>query len=124
MDFSAVVSRAKQLLAPSGTSKDSIDSDGDLGGVGGRGKLTEVIYGRVCTTRGEEPPLLLSSDAERKGVFLFGPEAVESIIVRQSAYGILCSIGRDKDYLYHTVSINIHYGGGGGGGGGLGTRLM
>ncbi len=66
-------------------------------------KGDDVIYGRVCTTAREEPPQMLSSDSSRKSVFLFGPDAVEAIIVKQTAYNILCSIGRDKDYLYHMV---------------------
>ena len=99
MDFSAVVCKTRQLLS------------GDDGGVGdgaegpARDQLEpkEAIYGRVCTTVGEEPPTWLSSDAQRKSVFLFGPDAVKSILLQRSAYDILCSIGRDKDYLHYTV---------------------
>lgn len=81
-----------QLVATAAVAERSVTDGGD-----------DVIYGRVCTTVGEEPPLMLSSDDTRKSVFLFGPDAVEAIIVKQAAYNILCSIGRDKDYLYHMV---------------------
>lgn len=94
MDFSAVVLRAKQLL--SGTGGTSQSQELELG---------VEVYGRVCTTVGTEPPARLSSDLQRKSVFLFGPDAVQSILLQSSAYDILCSIGRDKDYLHYTVCI-------------------
>lgn len=107
MDFSAVVSKARQLLTHNASRSSLGGEQVQLTEPRGRGGVSvrEVIYGRVCTTKGEEPPTMLSSDGDRKSVFLFGPDAVESIIVKQSAYGILCSIGRDKDYLHHTVYI-------------------
>lgn len=98
MDFSAVVLRTRQLLA----------------GTDGRGSTTpsleprEEVYGRVCTSVGKEPPTRLSSDVERKSVFLFGPDAVRSILLKHSAHDILCSIGRDKDYLHYTVCPIVH----------------
>lgn len=109
MDFSAVVEMARQLLSAreqpggGGTGVSGDPKGGQIATLPTR-KVGDAIYGRVCTTRGGEPPVTLSSDLKRKSVFLFGPDAVESIIVRQSGYGILCSIGRDKNYLYHTVS--------------------
>lgn len=66
-------------------------------------ELGEEIYGRVCSSVGEDPLVKLSSDPQRKCVFLFGPDAVRSILLQHSAYAILCSIGRDKDYLHYTV---------------------
>ena len=117
MDFSVVVERARQLVtSQNGGSYQASqgaatsDSQPDLSstvsdcatcsdGSGGR----DVIYGRVCTTAKDEPPPMLSSDTSRKSVFLFGPDAVETIILKQAAYNILCSIGRDRDYLYHMV---------------------
>ena len=103
MNFSAVVEKARQLVTRGGldkgqdTFREAPDSSGGSEGPG------DVIYGRVCTTVGGESPLMLSSDPNRKSVFLFGPDAVEAIVVKQAAYNILCSIGRDKDYLYHMV---------------------
>lgn len=99
MDFSAVVSKLKHFLdegvgAPAGPASCG----------GGRGQLKEVVYGRVCRTRGEEAPVALSSDLERKSVFLFGPDCVESILAEGSASGMLHSIGYDRDYFHHTVS--------------------
>lgn len=101
MDFSAVVHKARQLLdlAAAGGS-----TEAELARPAGEQlELREEVYGRVCTTVGKGPPIRLSSDAERKSVFLFGPDAVKSILLQYSAYDILCSIGRDKDYLHYTV---------------------
>ncbi len=93
MNFAAVVRKARQQLALVESEQlpnpDPIPVGGDL------------IYGRVCTTLGTDPPLNLSSDSERKSVFVFGPDAVEELILKKSTYDILCSIGRDQDYLYH-----------------------
>ena len=102
MDFSSVVRRTRHLLAGrSSPSKDEPD------GMSGEEvlELKEEVYGRVCTTAAgsADPPVRLSSDAERKSVFLFGPDAVKSILLQQSAADILCSIGRDRDYLHYTV---------------------
>lgn len=100
MDFSAVVQKAKRLLA--GT------DDGEEGHQGPDAssscELVDHVYGRVCTTvEGREGPKKLSSDSERKSVFLFGPDAVKSVLLKQTAADILCSIGRDKDYLHYTM---------------------
>ena len=102
MKFSTVAGIARQLVTRGhgaavklrGDRKESPDLEDSLG---------DVVYGRVCTTEGGDPPEMLSSDPSRKSVFLFGPDAVEAIIIKQAAYNILCSIGRDKDYLYHMV---------------------
>jgi len=96
MDFSAVVRRTGQLLAGGAEVEGGQLSTGEL-------ELVDQVYGRVCTTLGKEPPDRLSSDAQRKSVFLFGPDAVRSILLSHTAYDILCSIGRDKDYLHYTV---------------------
>ena len=92
MDFDAIVGRVRQLLGGTTVGTDEPHGPGvDL--------LVE-IYGRVCNT---VATARLSSDPDRKSVFLFGPDAVRSILLQHSAYGILCSIGRDKDYLHYTV---------------------
>lgn len=100
MDFSAVVHKTRQLLAGVDqglTSMASQVSEHE------QLDLVEDIYGRVCTTVGKEPPVRFSSDPARTSVFLFGPDAVKSILLQESGYEILCSIGRDKDYLHHTM---------------------
>ena len=102
MDFAAVIHKIEQLLV-----QDAVRETRD-NGVTSPAELRGEIYGRVCTKMGDAPPTMLSSDAERKSVFMFGPDAVKSLIDKQSAYDILCSIGRDKDYLHYTVCMYIY----------------
>lgn len=90
MDFPAVLQKARQLL-------EHCQPCTHLEAVTGK----DSIYGRVLNTTEMRAPKMLSSDAERKSVFVFGPDAVESILLKQSAYDILCSIGHNKEYLYH-----------------------
>ena len=94
MDFNAVVQKTRQILAGG---SDAVDSPGE------ELELGEEIYGRVCNKVGQDPPIRLSSDPQRKSVFVFGSDALQSILQQHSGYGILCSIGRDKEYLHYTV---------------------
>lgn len=108
MDFSAVVQKTKRLLA--GTSSLDDEEEGHQGpgatSSSSSCELVDHVYGRVCTTvEGSGGPKRLSSDSERKSVFLFGPDAVKSILLQHTVADILCSIGYDKDYLHYTVNI-------------------
>lgn len=62
------------------------------------------VYGRICSSRGRQPPATLASTPARKAVFVFGPDAVRSVILRRSAYDSLCMLGFDRPYLYHKVA--------------------
>lgn len=104
MDFSAVVQKARQILAQGVSSSSDKKSQDQEQTDDAPGAMRDLVYGRVCTTVGKDPPEMLSSDKQRRTVFIFGPDAVESIIISQSSYDILCSIGRDKQYLFHTAS--------------------
>ena len=66
------------------------------------------IYGRVCTTSDINRPVLLSSDLERKTVFVFGPDAIQSVLLKLPIHEVLYSLGYDKQYLYDKVQKNDH----------------
>lgn len=63
----------------------------------------DVIYGRVCTTGDGSLPALLSSDSERKSIFVFGPDAIQSVLLKLPVSEVLYSLGWDKQYLHHKV---------------------
>ena len=65
--------------------------------------LEEAVYGRICSSADSNPPDSLASSPSRKTVFVFGPDSVVSIILRQNGYQALRSLGFDHDYIYNDV---------------------
>ena len=102
MDFTAVVERARQLHTEGqnfGKSTDLVDGNQDL----------TSIFGRICNTDDPFPPKVLSSTPGRQTVFLFGPDSISSIILQQNAYDCLCSLGFDREYIYHEVWMAAYH---------------
>ena len=92
MDFSAVVHRATQLHVHG------------IEGTPGQ-PLVEEVYGRICSSRDDGPPDSLATSAGRRTVFVFGSDAVASIVLRQNPYDALLSLGFDRPYIYHEVIV-------------------
>lgn len=101
MDFTVVSQRVKELFGVG----EGLTATGDVSQQHPLSlmKRGDEIYGRVCTVVGKDAPLNLSSDTTRKSVFVFGWDAIERLILKDSTYDILCSLGRDKEYLHHMV---------------------
>lgn len=99
MDFTAVVQRARalhteeELLLPRLEGK----QEGDV--------LAEEVYGRICTSVDTSPPERLATTPGRRTVFLFGPDAVENIILRSNTYEALLRLGFDRPYIHYEVAI-------------------
>ena len=99
MKFEEVVRRAKTLHV-----------DGTLlpapeGGL----SLAEMVYGRICSSASAGPPEKIGS-SHRKTVFVFGSDAIESIVLKQDAYDILLSLGFDRAYIKHEVhKSSLHF---------------
>lgn len=107
MDFPEVARRARAVHL-AGAEPDSVgpppprpphDGEAGLAGLAAPGD----VYGRICSSRGRRPPATLASAPSRKAVFVFGPDAVRSVILRRSAYESLCMLGFDQPYLHHKV---------------------
>ena len=96
MDFRAVVDRARALHErgdpPSDTATTATDSE----------QLLEV-YGRICNSTDSNPPATLALPSSRKTGFVFGPDSISSVILRQNAYDALRSLGFDHDFIYNDV---------------------
>ena len=97
MDFGEVVQRARELHVEGKPSRENAD---DI-------RLTEEVYGRICTSPDSGPPKNLATSAGRKTVFLFGPDAVSSIILKQNAYDACLSLGFDRAYISPS-DLQIH----------------
>lgn len=93
MDFHAVVQRAREFHAegkvPSGEESAF--------------ELAEEVYGRICNTVSAGPPEKLA--AGRKVVFVFGPDAISSIVLRKNTYDALLRLGNDRAHIYHEASL-------------------
>lgn len=94
MDFGAVVECARALHEEGrpGAADDGYDI-----------QLSEEVYGRICSSTDSAPPESLAVQPSRKTVFVFGPDSVVSIILRQNAYDALRSLGFDHEYIYNDV---------------------
>ncbi len=105
MDFSAVVDRARALHEQQGNPPpdttetsaipDSKHSSEQL--------LQEEVYGRICYSTDSNPPATLALPSSRKTGFVFGPDSISSVILRQNAYDALRSLGFDHDFIYNDV---------------------
>ncbi len=91
-----MVDKIKKFHAASGQEDKSIPQGED------------VIYGRICGTSDGRPPEFLSSDPDKKTVFLFGQDTVP-IILKSHGPDLLYELGADKLYLYHQVSCSIQF---------------
>ena len=93
MDFGALVDRARALHeAGTPVSRDIEDV-----------QLSQEVYGRICSSKDSNPPETLALSPSRQTVFVFGPDSITSIILRQNAYDALRSLGFDHDYIYNDV---------------------
>ena len=106
MDFLEVVRRARAVHLE-GAEPDLVASPRPLHDREAGLAASEEVYGRICSSRGRQPPATLASTPSRKAVFVFGPDAVQSVILRRSAYDSLCMLGFDQPYLQHKVGISL-----------------
>ena len=96
MDFSAVVQRAGELHRD-GLSPTQGHSTNDT--------VVDSVYGRICSSESRDsPPTQLTSTPGRKTAFVFGPDAINSVILRLESYHSIRSLGFTKDYIKHEVS--------------------
>ena len=97
MDFTAVIRLARQLH----------DEGRPLDGIGYADRdevqLTEEVYGRICTSESAQPPEMLATRRGRKVVFVFGPDALVSVILRRCSYDAVTSLGFTSEYIHHEV---------------------
>ena len=70
-------------------------------------ELEEDVYGRICTSRDGGPPEKLTSTLCRKTAFVFGPDAVTSVILKMNAYDALLQLGFTRQYLHYEVHMYI-----------------
>ena len=98
MDFAAVVQRATEL-----------HTEGRfppcLGGRQEDDVLVEEVYGRICTSVDTSPPDRLATTPGRRTVFLFGPDAMQNIVLRSNTYDTLLRLGFDRPYIHYEVAI-------------------
>ena len=99
MDFVAVVARTRALHQDGKPVTDGSCDDPEL---------TEEVYGRICSSKDSNPPDTLAIAPSRKSVFVFGPDSISSIILKQSAYDALRSLGFDHHYIYNDVCNHQH----------------
>ena len=93
MDFHGVVSIVKDFY----TNREKQEGRIPVG--------EDVIYGRVCGTDGN-PPEWLSSDRDKRTVFLFGPDAIR-YVTTVPPLELLYKLGADKQYLLYQARISV-----------------
>ena len=93
MDFPAVVQTVKELHLEAKPPRDGIIN------------LEGGVYGRIFSSQGPAPPKILAFTPGRKTVFVFGPDAVSSVLLKQATYEALLSLGFDRPYIYNEVSL-------------------
>ena len=101
MDFSAVVDRARALHEQQGSPPP--DTATTIPDCHSEQLLEEEVYGRICNSTDSNPPATLALPSSRKTGFVFGPDSISSIILRQNAYDALRSLGFDHDFIYNDV---------------------
>ena len=67
-------------------------------------ELVDEVYGRLCTSETDRPPEKLTTTRGRRTVFIFGPDAITSIILKMDAYDAILELGFTRAYVYHEVS--------------------
>lgn len=60
------------------------------------------VYGRIVA-EGEGSLQYLSSSKDRKIVFLFGEDAITSVLLRKSPYDSLIELGFTPEYIHYKV---------------------
>ena len=94
MDFPTVVERARRLHVEGYTVQQSVEE----------AVVKDCVYGRICSSESRDcPPTRLTSTAGRKTAFLFGPDAISSVILRLESYLAIRSLGFTKEYIRHEV---------------------
>ena len=73
-------------------------NDDDTNTVG----YAKSVYGRIVA-EGEGSLQYLSSSKDRKTVFLFGEDAVTSLVLRKSPYDSLIELGFTPEYIHYKV---------------------
>lgn len=62
------------------------------------------VYGRIVA-EGEGSLQYLSSSKDRKTVFLFGEDAITSLVLRKSPYDSLIELGFTPEYIHYKVLV-------------------
>ena len=94
MDFPTIVELARQLHVDARPVSEVSCS----GGVAG------AVYGRICSSSSRDcPPEKLTDAQDRKTAFVFGSDAITSVILRSESYSAISSLGFTKDYIKHEV---------------------
>ena len=65
-------------------------------------ECTKNVYGRIVAEGGERLQYL-SSSKDRKTVFLFGEDAITSLVLRKSPYDALIELGFTPEYIQYKV---------------------
>ena len=68
------------------------------------------VYGRICNTESPSArPRMLSDSPGRRTAFLFGSDALSSLVLKLSAYEALTQLGFTKEYLKYKVVIMLNF---------------
>ena len=95
MDFPAVVKRARELHTD-GLTPTQKQRAYDM--------AVGTVYGRICSSESRDsPPTQLTSTPGRKTAFLFGADAITSVILKLESYQAIKSLGFTKEYIKHEV---------------------
>lgn len=94
MNFAALVKRARDLHVREKVS-------------GCCEEMVEEVYGRICTSETDHPPEKLTKTPGRKTAFVFGPDAISSIILKMNTYDAVLELGFTRAYIYHEVSRTL-----------------
>ena len=94
MDFSTIVELARQLHVH-GRPRNDVSCINSC-------EVAETVYGRICSS-GSHPEILTDTPG-RKTAFVFGPDAISSVILRSDSYSAIFRLGFTKDYIKHEVS--------------------
>lgn len=96
MDFSTIVELARQLHVHGRPRS-------DVSCIKSYDEVVETVYGRICSS-GSHPERLTDTPG-RKTAFVFGPDAISSVILRSDSYSAIFRLGFTKDYIKHEVSL-------------------
>ena len=104
MDFSAVVAHARALHELGKPRRGwPCQTTDTCGTTTDEEQLVEEVYGRICNSTDSNPPATLALPSSRKTGFVFGPDSISSVILRQNAYEALRTLGFDHDFIYNDV---------------------
>ena len=66
--------------------------------------IPDVVYGRISNTESlSASPRMLSDTPGRRTTFLFGADALSSVILKRNAYEALTQLGFTKEYVKYKV---------------------